>query len=182
MPTAHAPVDKPDIVATIENEGISLKKRGRDLWAPCPFHSEKSPSFKVSTEKQVFHCFGCGQGGDVITFIMLHRSLSFKDALAYLRLDAGAGRQRQHFDSVKTKKQQLVKSFRKWEQARYRELCRKRLLCVRLTRDLVTMEDVEKVAIAIHSLPLIEHELDILWHGSDEEKFLLWKEDGEKTQ
>lgn len=165
---------KPDIVATIVNEGIDLKRRGRDLWALCPFHQEKSPSLKVSAEKQVFHCFGCGQGGDVITFIMLHRNLSFKDALAYLRLDAGAGKPHP-IDPIKQKKRQLIESFRQWERDRYQELCQRRLRCIEMTRELSSMEEVEERACLIHDLPSIEYELDILWSGTDAEKFELWK-------
>jgi DNA primase len=162
---------KPDIVLTIENEGIELRRRGRDFWAPCPLHQEKTPSFKVSVDRQAFHCFGCGAGGDVIAFIMLYRKLSFKDALAYLRLDADA----RPDDPVKKRKQRLIQTFRKWEQSYYRELCERRLLCVRLTRDLATMDRAEEQAALFHALPVIEYQLDILWDGSDEEKFELWK-------
>lgn len=172
----NAPLAKPDIVATIENEGVALRRRGRNLWAPCPFHQEKTPSFKVSVDKQLFYCFSCGQGGDVITFIMLHRNLSFKDAMGYLRLDAGAGTgDPRTVNPVETKKRHLIETFRKWERDRYRELCRQRLIYVGMTRDLATIEEVEERASLIHELPAIEHELDVLWHGTDEEKFELWK-------
>jgi len=165
---------KPDIVSIIESEGLSLKKRGRDLWTICPFHPEKTPSFKVCREKQSFYCFGCGKGGDVITFIMLYHNLSFKDALDYLGLNGRPSLQ--PTDPVKVQKRKLIESFRTWEQSYYRALCRKRLLLIHMTRDLATMEEVEERAPLIHALPMIEHKLDILWHGSDEEKFILWRE------
>jgi len=76
---------KPDILATIEKEGIVLK-RGKAL---CPFHDERTPSFVVNQRRQTFHCFGCGAYGDVITFIMKIKGISFKDALTYLGMASG---------------------------------------------------------------------------------------------
>ena len=58
-----------DIVEVI-SESVLLKKAGKDYKGLCPFHSEKTPSFTVSPEKQIFHCFGCGTGGNVFTFLM----------------------------------------------------------------------------------------------------------------
>ena len=74
---------KTDIVELIEKY-VPLAKRGRNLSGLCPFHSEKTPSFSVSPEKQTFHCFGCGKSGDVIDFIMEHEHLSYVDAVRLL--------------------------------------------------------------------------------------------------
>ena len=73
-----------DIVAVV-SEYVNLKQRGRSFTGLCPFHSEKTPSFTVSREKQLFHCFGCGAGGDVITFIMRIENLTFGAALRFGR-------------------------------------------------------------------------------------------------
>ncbi len=62
----------------------SLKRRGRKHVGLCPFHSEKDPSFTVDSEKQLFHCFGCGVGGDVFTLVMEKENLTFPEALNYL--------------------------------------------------------------------------------------------------
>jgi DNA primase len=62
----------------------SLKRRGRKFVGLCPFHSEKDPSFTVDSEKQLFHCFGCGVGGDVFTLVMEKENLTFPEALNYL--------------------------------------------------------------------------------------------------
>ncbi len=62
----------------------TLKRRGRKHVGLCPFHSEKDPSFTVDSEKQLFHCFGCGVGGDVFTLVMEKESLTFPEALSYL--------------------------------------------------------------------------------------------------
>lgn len=63
---------------------LSLKKKGGQFWACCPFHHEKTPSFSVNPSKQFYHCFGCGEHGDVFTFLMKMEGLSFGDALRKL--------------------------------------------------------------------------------------------------
>jgi DNA primase len=65
-----------DIVDVISGY-VPLKKEGRDYWACCPFHGEKTPSFSVSKEKQFFYCYGCHVGGDVFEFVMKDRKLYF---------------------------------------------------------------------------------------------------------
>lgn len=80
--------EKIDIVSFI-SEFISLKKAGRNFKAPCPFHTEKSPSFVVSPERQIWHCFGCGKGGDVYTFLMEYERLEFPEALRTLAKRVG---------------------------------------------------------------------------------------------
>lgn len=71
-------------IATIIEPYVELRSRGRDLWGLCPFHSEKSPSFKVDSEKGFFKCFGCDAKGDGITFIMRRLGFSYQDAVIYL--------------------------------------------------------------------------------------------------
>ncbi len=63
---------------------VRLKKRGKNFLGLCPFHQEKTPSFTVSAEKQMYHCFGCGAGGNVFTFLMEHGKLSFVEAVRFL--------------------------------------------------------------------------------------------------
>ncbi len=72
-----------DIVEII-TQYIPLKRAGRHFKACCPFHQEKSPSFMVQPEKQLYHCFGCGVGGDVISFVMRHENMTFPEALKHL--------------------------------------------------------------------------------------------------
>jgi len=72
-----------DIVEII-SQYVPLKRAGRNFKAPCPFHQEKTPSFMVSAEKQIFHCFGCGAGGNIFTFLMRHENVSFPEALRQL--------------------------------------------------------------------------------------------------
>ena len=71
-------------IENIISQYVVLKKHGKSLKGLCPFHSEKTPSFNVSSDKQLFYCFGCGAGGDVITFIMKAENLSYPEAVAFL--------------------------------------------------------------------------------------------------
>jgi len=75
--------DATDLPALIA-ESVVLKKRGRLLWGNCPFHQEKTPSFKVDPATQLWHCFGCGRGGDAIGFVMEGEGLDFPDAVRRL--------------------------------------------------------------------------------------------------
>lgn len=68
---------------------VPLKRRGNNLWGLCPFHGEKSPSFSVSAQKGIYKCFGCGVGGNVITFAKEYNKLSFPEALKLLAEFAG---------------------------------------------------------------------------------------------
>lgn len=77
-----------DIVDVI-SEYAGLKKAGNSYKCCCPFHNEKTPSFTVSREKQMYHCFGCGAGGNVYTFIMKYENLTFPEAIQFLAKRAG---------------------------------------------------------------------------------------------
>ena len=68
---------------------VQLKKSGRDYSGLCPFHHEKTPSFHVSADKQLFHCFGCGASGNLVQFIMRTENLDFVDALKLMADRAG---------------------------------------------------------------------------------------------
>ena len=72
-----------DIVRVV-SQYVALKKKGGRYWGCCPFHSEKTPSFTVDESKGLFHCFGCGAGGDVFTFVMKEENITFPEALKVL--------------------------------------------------------------------------------------------------
>ncbi len=75
--------DENDIVDII-SQSVKLKRAGRNYSGLCPFHNEKTPSFSVSSDKQIYKCFGCGESGNVFTFVMKHRNISFIEAVKYL--------------------------------------------------------------------------------------------------
>lgn len=86
---------------------IPLKKMGRSHKACCPFHKEKTPSFTVSEEKQLFYCFGCGTGGDVFKFVELQEKMDFKDVLNLLADKAGVTLEKKSGGIPKEKKDRI---------------------------------------------------------------------------
>ncbi len=99
---------KNDIVSVIGSY-IRLRKTGSNHMGLCPFHNEKTPSFSVSASKQMYHCFGCGVGGNVITFIMEYENYSFVEALKFLAEQAGIQLPEQEY-SQEAKRQADIKS------------------------------------------------------------------------
>ena len=97
--------DRLDIVEVISSY-IKLEKTGINLRAPCPFHSEKKPSFFVSPTRQSFKCFGCGKSGSVFDFVMEIEGVEFGDALRILAKRAGIQLQSSN-PQLKTKRQRL---------------------------------------------------------------------------
>ena len=77
-----------DLVALVQ-ETVELKPRGHEFWGCCPFHGEKTPSFHIIPATQVWHCFGCGEGGDCFTYVMKRENLSFPESIHYLADRAG---------------------------------------------------------------------------------------------
>ncbi len=77
-----------DIVELV-GDSVPLRKVGKNLRGLCPFHAEKTPSFYVSPERQTFHCYGCGRGGDIFSFVMEREGLSFPEAMEMLAERAG---------------------------------------------------------------------------------------------
>jgi len=101
---------KIDIVEII-SDYVQLKKAGQNYKGLCPFHAEKTPSFMASQVKQIFHCFGCGAGGDVVSFLMKHENLSFPDALQYLAQKTGIELRDIHFvkDKSSGKRERIMR-------------------------------------------------------------------------
>lgn len=98
-------------VEEVVQEFVNLKRRGANLIGLCPFHTEKTPSFTVSPSKNIYKCFGCGEGGNAVQFLMEHEQLSFPEALRYLAKRYGieieetgntdeAVKERQYLDSL----------------------------------------------------------------------------------
>lgn len=76
-------------IADVVSEYVSLTPKGANMWGLCPFHTEKTPSFSVNRDKQIYKCFGCGKGGGVINFVMEMEHLSYPDAIRHLAKRVG---------------------------------------------------------------------------------------------
>lgn len=96
-----------DIVSLL-SEYITVKKGGRNFKARCPFHEEKTPSFMISPERQRWHCFGCGKGGDCFTFLMEYEHIEFPEALRLLAKRAGVTLQMTSFESKNSEKKERL--------------------------------------------------------------------------
>lgn len=98
--------EKTDIVNLI-SEYLPLKKAGRNFTTNCPFHNENTPSFVISPERQIWHCFGCGKGGDAFSFLMEYENLEFFEALQVLAKKAGVTLQNTGSSMSSSKKQTI---------------------------------------------------------------------------
>ena len=76
-------LDKTDLVSLIDSY-VPLKRSGKDFTACCPFHQEKTPSFRVSNDKQFYHCFGCRASGNAISFLMQYNHYDFVQTIEFL--------------------------------------------------------------------------------------------------
>lgn len=99
--------NKTDIVSLIQTF-LPLKKAGHNFKTNCPFHGEKTPSFVVSPERQIWHCFGCGKGGDVYSFLMDFERMEFPEALRILAEKAGVQLEQKGFDTTTSSKKEII--------------------------------------------------------------------------
>lgn len=170
-------MNKPDIISTLQAEGVTLKQRGANFWACCPFHSEETPSFKVNLERQTFFCFSCHAKGDVITFIQKHRGLSFKDVLAYLNIESGRpSPEALQARAQAQRKREFAASFRLWERRYHSELCLLYRTLQAQKQEARTIKDVEELAPFYHLESTWLARLETLEGKDATEKFELFKE------
>lgn len=119
-------IRKANDIADVISEYVQLKKQGKNYVGLCPFHAEKTPSFSVTQDKQIFHCFGCGKGGNVINFIMEMESYSFYDALKLLANRSGIELPTKDMpqQSSLSQENQTILSANEWLQKLYHHLLR----------------------------------------------------------
>ena len=79
---------KTDIVDLISSY-VTVQRKGRDYWACCPFHKEKTPSFQIRSDHQFYRCYGCGKHGNIFNFLMEYENISFAEAVEILAKKAG---------------------------------------------------------------------------------------------
>ena len=170
-----------DIISVIQGAGVELHQRGVHHWGLCPFHAEKSPSFTVNTGRQRFHCFGCGESGDAIDFIRKIHGFSFPDALKHLGIARGPMTPESIEASRRQKRRRdLITAFRRWKSVKADEVGTILRISRRLTGQIRTVEDLDRLGDAYHLIPLLEHQLEILISGSDKAQFQYWRSDNGK--
>ena len=101
-------VERNDIVDVVGSYVRLTKRSGSNLFGLCPFHSEKTPSFSVSPDKQIYHCFGCGKGGGVINFIMEIEGLTFPEAVEFLAKRVGMAMPEQEDNREAKKRRRML--------------------------------------------------------------------------
>lgn len=107
--------DAADIVDVI-GRYVSLKQKGKNFWGLCPFHQEKTPSFSVDPQQQLFYCFGCHTGGTVYTFLMEHDGLSFNEAVDMLATEVGIPRPQKSENTEVTRHFSRLQAVMEWTQ------------------------------------------------------------------
>ncbi|MCH5298689.1 MAG: DNA primase [Ruminococcus sp.] len=111
-------------ITEIASTYINLKRRGRNMVGLCPFHGEKTPSFNIYTENGSFYCFGCGVGGDVITFIMKAENLDYIDAVKFLAQRAGMNMPEDSYDdSMSQLRKRIFEANREAARFYFKTLC-----------------------------------------------------------
>lgn len=169
---------KPGILSIMEREGIVLKRRGSDFWALCPFHAEKSPSFKVSPERQSYYCFGCSEYGDVVDFIKKLHGVSFKDACCYLGITPGRPVQ---VDPSIQRRRMIQHNYEEAIGDIYDALCAKsrslhRLrLQVKKNPSALTEAEATLFALQMGELAEVDYKIDVLLTGTVDDQILLLK-------
>lgn len=158
-----------DIVEVIKSDGIELRWNGKNWFGCCPFHDEKTASFSVSPQKQIFHCFGCGIGGDVIEYVQKRNNVDFKGALKIL----GLFKQKlTRSERMKISKQKEISQKRREKKERFEtwclwyldELIGKRDTLKEASKAL-THENFDKYCGILSGLGQIENEIDIMCFG-----------------
>jgi len=167
-------MNKPDLRTVIES---AVGTPGRGGKYNCPFHQEKTPSFTIRGQR--FKCFGCGASGDVIDFVRQLYGLSYPDALKHLGIERGKPARP---DPTIEKRKKLRAAFEKWRRSYYNSLAD---TSIRLHKLELTVKDRRTplseplawtYAETIARLPEVDHKLDLLFNGDDEDAFKLFCE------
>lgn len=170
---------KPDILETIQREGVQLHQRGKTFWTKCPLHLEKTPSFKVDPEKQLFFCFGCRQGGDTIALIMKLYNLDFQEACKYLGIDhkrKPLTNEEKAQIIQQNEDQNLLKNFKEWKKNRLLTLGKLLSQSDNILKNSKPVSDSEhwQIAEIQKNYPHWEYQWQILFDDCEEEQFYLY--------
>lgn len=178
-----------NILDVANTYGIKLNSRNKAL---CPFHNEKSPSFSISADKQLFHCFGCGAGGDVVSLVERLFNLSPLEAARKLNddfrlgYDSGELSKEQKYElseqiRQRDENQKALTAFQKWEQQYFVFLCDNirlldELMKVAKPKDINNVVFTDEYVFAVNKKQLFEYHLSILYDGQLDDKISLFAE------
>lgn len=164
-----------NLVPIVEAAGVNLKRNGNRYIGLCPFHDEKTPSFFVFRDNR-YKCFGCGEHGDVISFVKKLYGLSFVDALKHL----GINNDKPVVMKIEIKDHQLraglVKDFRNWEIVYCIFVSDLKFRTERLMTHGIQPNDLDFYTPLINAMSTWEYHIDILINGDDRAKFKLCNE------
>ena len=170
-------LQKPDIIEALEREGIKLKRRGKNYW--FKHHGEKKASAIVSLERQQYHCFGCGEHGDIVDFIQKYHNVNFGDALSIL----GICKNRPvPIDPAREKRKLLQLNYESALTNLYNHLCEQSTILHRIRKQVrqnpgaLTDAGIVNYAMRMSELEKIDNDLDVLLYGIFEAKVTLLKE------
>ncbi len=145
----------------MQSYGVELHKKGNRWWAACPFHQEKTASFLATDER--FKCFGCGQSGDVIDFVMKMDGIDFKEAIK--KLNCGDIQISEELKKQKEERKRILKAERKRKKDIEIQMVkmRKQLeYCYRVVDGIKTESDLMRVGSVYHRIGNLEYKIDTL--------------------
>jgi len=163
-----------DLVLVVESAGVELTRSGTRHVGLCPFHSEKTPSFYIFQDNH-YKCFGCGEHGDVITFVQKMYGLTFPDALKHLGIEQGRITPEAKEEIQRRKRErQEVEGFKLWERSASAELHLLISSAKKVLQSIKTPSDLERFGSLFHSLTFWESCLNVLIFGDERKKTRLY--------
>lgn len=181
--------NKFDILKVVEQSGVMLKKHGQSYFGNCPFHDEKTPSFSVSPSKQMFHCFGCGAGGDILEYVKKYYRLDFPGALQFLGIEEStrntkkqiqrATRKYKHRIRREQRRRSAYLEFDQWVVAYSRQIIR----LIQVVEDILktdTFEEIKQIDGVIKRLPIWRYHLELIESNDEEVLYELYCEKNRK--
>ena len=176
---------KINIVDIIQQSGVQISKHGKDYFGCCPFHSEKTASFSVSQTKQIFHCFGCGAGGDVIEFVMKYNGLDFPGALQFLGIEDQTpqtkhqirkqSKARYQAEKRKAYQDKLYKEFEAWIVS-YQWDCIEWICLINSSMHFLSWEHIKRLSGLIKEKTILEYRSGLIETGDEKILFELYQD------
>ncbi|MBM3436744.1 MAG: hypothetical protein FJY07_11070, partial [Bacteroidetes bacterium] len=158
----------------VQAAGIELQEKGNRFWGCCPFHQEQTASFTVDVEGQRFRCFGCGENGDSIAFIMKLKNLRFEEVCKFLNIQGDGFKA----SEKEAKQREIIRRFRVWCDDYTKLLCESLRMCNQIDSLILSPEQLEIIGLAEMYLKkdVFQYHLSIMNSKNDYLKFQLYTE------